>query len=183
MNKKSIILIIVFWTVILVPIICIGINNYKKENQSTSKIENSKNSHTVELNGISTSITLDELYKIELSKEFTKEENNLKYKNDANKEDFSIKYTNVSLYGSSCEMEYVFVDELLYMLIINIPTDHYMVKNIYEEIAKLNGEPDVEELRGESLGSNYYTWYGINGVLTLSDDNISKNTQIILELK
>lgn len=182
MKKKSIIFITVFWSIILIPIITIGINNYKKENNLNQKIENSKNSRIVELNEISTAITLEDLYKIETSKEYTKEDDNLKYENDSDKEDFSITYTNVSFYGSVCEKEFFFVDELLHMIIIDIPTDHYMIKDIYKEVVKTNGEPDVEKLRDNSLGSNSYIWYGTNGVLTLTDDNISKNIQIIFEL-
>lgn len=183
MKKKSIIFIIVFWSIILIPIIVIGLNNYKKENKLNQKIENSKNSRIIELNKISTAITLDELYKIETSKKYTKEDNNLKYENDSDKEDFSITYTNVSFYGSVCEKEFFFVDELLHMIIIDIPTDHYTIKDIYEEVVNINGEPDIEKLRNEKLGSNNYTWYGINGCLTLTEDNISKNIQVIFTLE
>lgn len=183
MKKKNIIFIIVFWCIILTPIVCIGVNNYKKENEFNKKIEYSKNNRIIELNKISTAITLDELYKIETSEEFTKEDNKLKYENDSSKEDFSVTYTNVSFFGSVCEKKFFFVDELLHMIIIDIPTDHYMVKDIYEEVVNINGAPDIEELRDKKLGSNHYTWYGTNGHLTLTDDNISKSIQIIFTIE
>lgn len=172
-----------FWGIILIPIICIGINNYKKESKLNKQIEYSKNNRIIELNKISATITLDELYNIETSNEYTKEDNNLKYENDPSKKDFSVTYTNVSFFGSVCEKEFIFVDELLHMVIIDIPTDHYMVKDIYEEVVNINGVPDIEELREEKLGSNHYIWYGTNGYLTLTDDNISKNIQLIFTLE
>lgn len=62
-------------------------------------------------------------------------------------------------------------------------TSHWMPKDIYEELVKLNGEPDEIELKSDKLGTDYYTWYGKNGILTMCDDNISKNIEVHFEIE
>lgn len=79
-------------------------------------------------------------------------------------------------------MEYKFVDERLKLIIFDIDTSHWMPKDIYEELVKINGEPDKMELKSDKLGTDYYTWYGKNGTLTMCDDNISNNIEIVFEL-
>lgn len=135
------------------------------------------------LNNISTAITLDELLKIETSKEYTITDWELKFDNDPNKKDFDIEYTNTSFYGSHCVKNYFFVDEELESLIFDIDTSHWMPKNIYKELVKLNGEPDETELKSDKLGTDYYTWYGKNGTLIMTDDNISRNIEVCFQLE
>ena len=43
-------------------------------------------------------------------------------------------------------MEYFFVDEILKSFIFDIDTSHWMPKDIYEELVKLNGEPDETDI-------------------------------------
>ena len=139
MNKKSKIFIIIFFSLILIPVIVIGIINYTKEQELNNRIENSMNTKTLSLNNITSSITLDELLEIEMSKEYSIEDNKLKYDNDSTKKDFTIEYTNTSFYGSHCIMEYYFVDEKLKRCIFTIDTSHWQPKDIYEELSKING--------------------------------------------
>ena len=88
MNKKSKIFIIIFFSLILIPVIAIGIINYTKEQELKNRIENSMNTKTLSLNNITSSITLDELLEIEMSKEYNIEDNELKYDNDSTKKRF-----------------------------------------------------------------------------------------------
>ena len=85
MNKKSKIFIIIFFSLILIPVIVISIINYTKEQELNNRIENSMNTKTLSLNNITSSITLDELLEIEMSKEYSIEDNELKYDNDSTK--------------------------------------------------------------------------------------------------
>lgn len=183
LDKKSKIFLIIFFSIILIPVIIIGTINYTKKQKLQNRIENSKATRTLTLNNISAPITLDELLEIETSKEYIIEDNELKYENDQNKRDFTIKYTNTSFYGSHCIMEYLFVDEKLSGIIFNIDTSHWMPKDIYEELVILNGEPDETELKSDKLGQDYYTWYGKNGTLIIVDDNISKSIEIQFQLE
>ena len=73
LDKSSKIFLIIFFSIILIPVIIIGSINYAKEQKLKNKIENSKATRTLVLNNISTAITLDELFEIELSKEYTTE--------------------------------------------------------------------------------------------------------------
>ena len=59
MNKKSKIFIIIFFSLILIPVIVIGIVNYTKEQELNNRIENSRTTKTLSLNNITSSITLD----------------------------------------------------------------------------------------------------------------------------
>ena len=82
LDKSSKIFLIIFFSIILIPVIIIGSINYAKEQKLKNKIENSKATRTLVLNNISTAITLDELLKIETSNEYTIEDDELKYEND-----------------------------------------------------------------------------------------------------
>lgn len=182
MNKKSKILIIIFFSLILIPVIVIGIVNYTKEQELNDRIENSRTTKTLSLNNITSSITLDELLEIEMSKEYSIEDNELKYDNDYTKKDFTVEYTNTSFNGSSCIKEYFFVDEKLNMLIITIDTSHWMPKDIFTELSNINGEPDNSSLKEDKLGSDIYYWYGKNGTIVYTDDNVSNTAEIIFEM-
>lgn len=171
MNKKSKIFIIIFFSFILIPVIVIGIINYTKEQELNNRIENSMNTKTLSLNNITSSITLDELLEIEMSKEYNIEDNELKYDNDSTKKDFTVEYTNTSFYGSHCIMEYYFVDEKLKRCIFTIDTSHWQPKNIYEELSKINGIPDETEIDDDSFYLETYTWYGKNGTITYNKLN------------
>ena len=171
MNKKSKIFIIIFFSLILIPVIVIGIINYTKEQELNDRIENSRATKTLSLNNISSSITLDELLEIEMSKEYNIEDNELKYDNDSTKKDFTVEYTNTSFYGSHCIMEYYFVDEKLKRCIFTIDTSHWQPKDIYEELSKINGIPDKTEIDDDSFYLETYTWYGKNGTITYNKLN------------
>ena len=171
MNKKSKIFIIIFFSFILIPVIVIGIINYTKEQKLNNRIENSMNTKTLSLNNITSSITLDELLEIEMSKEYNIEDNELKYDNDSTKKDFTVEYTNTSFYGSHCIKEYFFVDEKLKRCIFTIEISHWQPKNIYEELSKINGIPDETEIDDDSFYLETYTWYGKNGTITYNKLN------------
>ena len=171
MNKKSKIFIIIFFSLILIPVIVIGIINYTKEQELNDRIENSRTTKTLSLNNISSSITLDELLEIEMSNEYNIEDNELKYDNDSTKKDFTVEYTNTSFYGSHCIMEYYFVDEKLKRCIFTIDTSHWQPKDIYEELSKINGIPDETEIDDDSFYLETYTWYGKNGTITYNKLN------------
>ena len=182
LDKKSKIFLIIFFSIILIPVIIIGSINYTKEQELKNRIENSKTTRTLVINNISTAITLDELLKIETSKEYTITERELKFDNDPNKEDFEIEYTNTSFYGSHCTMEYFFVDEILKSFIFDIDTSHWMPKDIYEELVKLNGEPDETDIDKDSFYLETYIWYGKNGTITynkLNNDTIEIHFEIL----
>lgn len=179
LDKKSKIFIIVFFSIILISAIIIGSINYAKEQELKNKIEDSKSTRTLTLNNISTAITLDELFKIEMSKEYTTD-NDVSVNNEKMTK---ITYTNTTFYGADCEKEYVFYNNTLGLCIFDIDTSHWMPKDIYEELVKINGEPDKMELKSDKLGTDYYTWYGKNGTLTMCDDNISNNIEIVFELE
>ena len=183
MNKKSKIFIIIFFSLILIPVIVIGIVNYTKEQELNNRIENSRTTKTLSLNNITSSITFDELLEIEISKEYSIEDNELKYDNDSTKKDFTVEYTNTSFNGSSCIKEYFFVDEKLNMLIITIDTSHWMPKDIFTELSNINGDPDNSSLKEDKLGSDIYYWYGKNGTIVYTDDNINHTIEIIFEIK
>ena len=175
MNKKSKIFIAIFFSIILIPVIIVGVTNYTKEQELNDRIENSRTTKTLSLNNITSSITLDELLEIEMSKEYNIEDNELKYDNDSTKKDFTVKYTNTSFYGSHCIMEYYFVDEKLKRCIFTIDTSHWQPKDIYEELSKINDIPDETEIDDDSFYLEAYTWYGKNGTITynkLNNDTI-----------
>ena len=182
MNKKSKIFIVIFFSIILIPIIIVGVINYTKKQELNDRIENSRATKTLSLNNISSSITLDELLEIEMSKEYNIEDNELKYDNDSTKKDFTVEYTNSSFNGSSCIKKYFFVNEKLNMLIITIDTSHWMPKDIFTELSNINGEPDNSSLKEDKLGSDIYYWYGKNGTIVYVNDNISNTAEIIFEM-
>ena len=182
MNKKSKIFIVLFFSIILIPVIVVGFINYTKEQELNYRIENCRTTKTLSLNNITSSITLDELLEIEMSKEYSIDDNELKCDNDSTKKDFTVEYTNTSFNGSSCIKEYFFVDEKLNMLIITIDTSHWMPKNIFTELSNINGEPDNSSLKEDKLGSDIYYWYGKNGAIIYTDDNISNTAEIVFEI-
>lgn len=184
LDKRYKIFLIIFFSIILIPAIIIGTINYTKEQELKNKIENSKATRTLVLNNISIAITLDELLKIETSKEYTIEDDELKYENDKSKKDFTVKYTNTSFYGSHCIMEYQFVDEKLKYLSFDIDTSHWMPKDIYEELVKLNGEPDESDAKpDDKYHYDIYTWYGKNGTLWMVEDKSTRSIEVALELE
>lgn len=184
LDKKSKIFIIIFFSLILIPVIIIATINYTKEQELKNKIENSKATRTLTLNSISTAITIDELLEIETSKEYTIEERELKFDNDPNKKDFDIEYTNTSFYGSHCIMEYQFVDEKLKNIRFDIDTSHWMPKDIYEELVKLNGEPDETDVEPDNkYHYDMYIWYGKNGTLVMVEDKYSRSIDVSLEIE
>lgn len=181
LDKKSKIFIIVFFSLILIPVIIIGLINYNKEQKFRDRIENSKTTRTLSLNNISTEITLEELLNIETSKEYIIEDNELRYENDESKKDFTITYTNTSYFGSRCIKEYCFVDENLKRIIFTVDTSHWMPKDIYEELVKINGDPDESKFDEKSFYLETHTWYGING--TMGYNKLNNDTiEIIFEL-
>lgn len=184
LDKRSKIFLIIFFSIILIPVIIIGSINYAKEQKLKNRIENSKATRTLVLNNISTAITLDELLKIETSKEYTIEERELKFDNDPNKKDFDIEYTNTSFYGSHCIMEYQFVDETLKNIRFDIDTSHWMPKDIYEELVKLNGEPDETDVEPDNkYHYDMYIWYGKNGTLVMVEDKSTRSIEVALEIE
>ncbi|MCM1128071.1 MAG: hypothetical protein NC429_16575 [Lachnospiraceae bacterium] len=174
LDKRSKIFIMVLFSIILVPVIIIGSINYTKEQKLKNRIENSKTTRILTLNNISTAITLDELFEIETSKEYTIEYHELKFENDPNKRDFDIEFTNTSIYGTHCVMEYFFIDEKLKSCLFKIDTSHWMPKDIYEELVKLNGEPDETNIDDKSFYLKTYIWYGKNGTITF--DKLNNDT-------
>lgn len=179
LDKRSKTFIIIFFSIILIPVIIIGSINYAKEQKLKNRIENSKATRTLILNNISTAITLDELLELEISKEYTIE-NDISAHNEKMT---IITYTNTTFFGADCKKEYVFYDKKLGICIFDIDTSHWMPKDIYEELVKLNGEPDETKLKSDKLGQDYYTWYGKNGTLIMVDDNILRNIEIRFELE
>lgn len=183
MNKRTKIFIVIFFLIILIPTVIIGIINYTKEQELKNRVENSKNSRILSLNNISTAITLDELLEIEMSKEYNITDRQLKYDNDQTKKDFDVEYTNTSFFGIHCIKEYLFVDERLHMIIFDIDTSHWMPKDIYEEIVKINGDPDETDVKSDKYHRDTYIWYGKNGTMVYTDDNVNNTIEIVFEIK
>ena len=182
MDKKSKIFTAVFFSIILIPVIIVGSMNHIKERELNDRIENSSATKTLSLNNITSSISLDELLEIEISKEYNIEDNKLKHDNDSIKKDFTVKYTNTSFYGNHCIMEYDFVDEKLKRCIFTIDASHWQPKDIYEELLKVNGIPDKTEIDDNSFYLETYTWYGKNGTITynkLNNDTIEVFFEIL----
>lgn len=182
MNKKTKGFVLIFFAIILILALIIGCVNYTKKQELNDKIKYNMTTRMLLLSNIDSPIAFDDLLKVETSKEYAVEDNNPKYNNDASKKDFTVKYTNTSFYGSRCIKEYIFVDEKLKMCIFNINTSQWQPKNIYEELIKINGEPDVSKIKPNKKGTDSYTWYGKNGTLILSNDNISNNIEVKFEL-
>ena len=183
MNKKTKIFIVIFFSIILIPVVIIGTINYTKEQELKNRIENSKNSRILSLNNISTAITLDELLEIEMSKEYSITDRQLKYDNDQTKKDFDVEYTNTSFFGIRCTKEYLFVDERLHMIIFDIDTSHWMPKDIYEEIVKINGEPAETDVKSDKYHRDMYIWYGKNGTMVYTNDDINDTIEIVFDIK
>lgn len=178
LDKRSKIFLIIFFSIILIPVIVIGTINYTKEQELQNRIENSKAARTLTLNNISTPITLDELLELELSKEYTTD-NNISADNEKMT---TITYTNTTFFGSDCIKEYVFYDNKLGICIFTINTSHWQPKDIYEELSKINGIPDETEIDSDSFYLETYTWYGKNGTITynkLNNDTIEVFFEIL----
>lgn len=177
MNKKSKIFIAIFFSIILIPVIIIGVINYTKEQELNKKIENSRATKTLSLNNITSSISCDELFEIETSKEYTIEENI----SADNEKMQTITFTNTSFYGSRCEMDYVFYNNELGMCIFTIDTSHWQPKDIYEELVKINDLPDTTEIDDNSFWLEKYTWYGKNGTMVYNKLN-NETIEILFEI-
>lgn len=174
MNKKAKIFIAILFSIMLIPVLIIGITNYTKEQELNKKIENSKETKTLSLNNITSSITCDELFEIETSKEYTiKEDISVDNENMQ-----TITFTNTSFYGSRCEIDYVFYNNKLGMCIFTIDTSRWQPKNIYEELVKINSIPDTTEIDDGSFYLETHTWYGKNG--TIVYNNLNNDTIEIL---
>lgn len=182
MNRKTKIFIITFFLIILIPVIATSIILEYNDKKLNDKINKSKSTRILMLNNIDDSITFEELCNIESSKEYKIEDNDLKYKNEKDKKDFTVTYTNTSFYGSFCTKEYFFVDKKLKRCIYTIDSSQWIPKNIYEEIVNINGEPDIIETKKDKLGVDKYTWYGKNGIFIYTNDNINNTAEIIFEL-
>jgi hypothetical protein len=180
LDKRSKIFLIIFFSIILIPVIIIGTINYTKEQKLKNRIENSKATRTLTLNSISTSITLDELLELELSKEYTIG-NNISTRNEKKT---TITYTNTTFFGADCIKEYVFYDNKLRVCDFDIDASHWMPKNIYEELVKLNGEPDETDVEPDNkYHYDMYVWYGKNGTLVMVEDKYSRSIDVSLEIE
>lgn len=180
LDKRSKIFLIIFFSIILIPVIVIGTINYTREQELKNRIENSKSTRTLILNNISTAITLDELFELELSKEYTTENNISTH----NKKKTTITYTNTTFFGADCIKEYVFYDNKLRVCDFDIDTSHWMPKDIYEELVKLNGEPDETDVEpDDKYHYDMYVWYGKNSKLVMVEDRYSKNIEVYFELE
>lgn len=108
----------------------------------------------------------------------------LKYDNDKTKKDFDVEYTNTSFYGSDCIKSYLFVDEKLKYISFDIDTSHWMPKDIYEELVKLNGEPDETDVEPDNkYHYDMYTWYGKNGTLWMVEDKSTRSIEVTFEIE
>lgn len=182
MNRKTKIFIITFFSIILIPVIVISIILGYNDKKLNDKINKSKSTRILMLNNIDNPIAFEELCNIESSKEYKIEDDDLGYKNEQDKKDFTVTYTNTSFFGSNCIKKYSFVDEKLNTCIYTIDSSQWMPKNIYEEIVNINGEPDIVETKKDKLGVDKYTWYGKNGIFIYTNDNINNTAEIIFEL-
>ena len=178
MNKKSKIFISIFFSIILIPAIMVGIINYTSEQELNDTIENSGATKTLSLNNITQSITFDELLEIEMSKEYSIEED---VSVDGEKMK-TVTFTSASLFGSRCESTYIFYNDKLGFCIITVDTSHCMSEDILTELISLNGEPDNSSLKKEKVGYDTYYWYGKNGTIFCTDDNVSDTIEIRFEI-
>ena len=81
-------------------------------------------------------------------------------------------------------MEYQFVDENLKCIRFDIDTSHWMPKDIYEELVKLNGEPDETDVEPDNkYHYDMYVWYGKNGTLVMVEDKYSRSIDVSLEIE
>ena len=131
MNRKTKIFIITFFSIILIPVIVISIILGYNDKKLNDKINKSKSTRILVLNNIDNPIAFEELCNIESSKEYKIEYDDLGYKNEQDKKDFTVTYTNTSFFGSNCIKEYFFVDEKLKRCIYTIDSSQWMPKNIY----------------------------------------------------
>lgn len=117
---------------------------------------------------------------MELSKEYTTE-NDISTRNEKKT---TITYTNTTFFGADCKKEYVFFDNKLSICIFDVDTSHWMPKDIYEELVKLNGEPDETDVKpDDKYHYNIYTWYGKNGTLGMVEDKSTRSIEVIFQLK
>nr|DAZ48913.1 MAG TPA: hypothetical protein [Caudoviricetes sp.] len=181
MNRKTKIFIITFFSIILIPVIVISIILGYNDKKLNDKINKSKSTRILMLNNIDNPIAFEELCNIESSKEYKIEDDDLGYKNEQDKKDFTVTYTNTSFFGSNCIKEYFFVDEKLKRCIYTIDSSQWMPKNIYEEIVNINGEPDIHNSDDESFYLEVNEWYGKNGIIILNKLN-NDTIEIIFEL-
>lgn len=117
---------------------------------------------------------------MELSKEYTTDNDVSAYNEKMTK----ITYTNTTFYGADCEKEYVFYDNKLGICVFDIDTSHWMPRDIYEELVKLNGEPDETEVElDDKYHRDMYIWYGKNGILGMVKDKFTNNIEVHFELE
>lgn len=180
LDKKSKIFLIIFFSIILIPVIIIGGINYAKEQELKNRIENSKTTRTLTFNNISTAIMINELLELELSKEYTTE-NDISTHNEKKT---TITYTNTTFFGADCIKEYIFYDNKLRVCDFSIDTSHWMPKDIYEELVNLNGEPDETDVEpDDKYYYDTYVWYGKNGTLIMVEDKSSRSIDVSFELE
>ena len=61
---------------------------------------------------------------------------------------------------------------------------HWMPKDIYEELVKLNGEPDETDVEPDNkYHYDMYVWYGKNGTLVMVEDKYSRSIDVSLEIE
>lgn len=72
----------------------------------------------------------------------------------------------------------------LKFITFDIDTSHWMPKDIYEELIKLNGEPDETDVEpNNKYHYDMYIWYGKNGTLAMVEDKSSRNIEVTFELE
>lgn len=180
LDKRSKIFLVIFFSIILIPVIIIGTINYTREQELKNRIENSKTTRILTLNNISTTITLDELLELELSKEYTTE-NDISTHNEKKT---TITYTNTTFFGADCIKEYIFYDNKLSICDFDIDRSHWMPKDIYEELVKLNGEPDETDVEpDDKYHYDMYVWYGKNGTLVMVEDKYSRSIDVTFQIE
>lgn len=180
LDKRSKIFLILFFFIILIPAITIGVLKYTKESELKQRIENSKATRFLSLNDITKPITLNELLELETSKEYTTE-NNISTHNEKKT---TITYTNTTFFGADCIKEYVLYDNKLRVCDFDIDTSHWMPKDIYEELVKLNGEPDETDVEpDDKYHYDMYIWYGKNGTLVMVEDKYSRSIDVSFKLE
>lgn len=55
--------------------------------------------------------------------------------------------------------------------------------NIYEELVKINGEPDETNVKSQAYHRDAYYWHGKNGTLVMINDKFTKNIEIWFDMR
>lgn len=178
LNKKAKIFIAMFffiWTIVIIIVVV----HYINERELKKRIENSKATRTLVLDDISTAITLEELYDLEQSKEYLIERGS----NIKNQEMVTVTFKDVFLYGSACKKRFVFYDNVLGSFTVYYDASQWTPGNIYEELVKINGEPDETNVKSQAYLRDVYFWYGKNGILVMINDKFTKTIEIWFDMR